>query len=158
SFVGSNATTVAPSVVLVPNGLTAVSLSPATTCAAVTTVCGAATQPEPSMPSPHAVPTTRTTLGAAARTPGRRRTAGLGGGTSAGGPARGGKRTDARHGGKKGGWREDRFKLAQNERALTRLPQRARRGELKRDDAKPPGEEEPRRSAEQQAADVVQRA
>src|SRR5512133_1061807 len=86
SFVGSNATTVALSLVLEPNGLTAVSLSPATTWAAVTTVPGAATQPDPSIPSPHAVPITRTTLGAAARTPGRRRTAGFGAGTSAKGP------------------------------------------------------------------------
>src|SRR3954449_8038841 len=39
-----------------------------------------------SMPSPHAVPRIRTTLGAAARTPGTRRTCGFGGGTCASGP------------------------------------------------------------------------
>ena len=35
---------------------------PATTCAFVTTRPGRATQPEPSTPSPHAIPVTRTTL------------------------------------------------------------------------------------------------
>ena len=91
SFRGSNATACAESLVLERNGLILVSRSPATTCAAVTTFPGAATQPEPSTPRPHAVPSTRTTLGAASRTPGRRSTPGSGGGTWASGPPRAGK-------------------------------------------------------------------
>ena len=70
-----------------PAKLTVVSSSPATTCAAVTTTPGLATQPLPSMPSPQAVPTMRTTLGAAARTPGRARTRGSGASVGTGGPA-----------------------------------------------------------------------
>ena len=45
-----------------PGSTTDVLRSPATTCAAVTTRPGAATQPLPEIPSPHAVPRTRTTL------------------------------------------------------------------------------------------------
>ena len=60
---------------------------PATTCAAVTTSSGRATQPLPEMASPQALPRTRTTLGAASRTPGRRSTLGSGGSTGAAGPA-----------------------------------------------------------------------
>ena len=65
-----------------PPGWTTVSFSPATTCAFVTTSPGAATQPEPSMPSPHAVPRTRTVLRAAARTWGSRAARLLGRGSS----------------------------------------------------------------------------
>src|SRR6266581_4654761 len=86
SFVGSKPITCAVSLALEPNGLTDVSSSPATTCAAVTTEPGAASHPEPSIPSPHAVPRMRTTLGAADRTPGRLNTCGFGGGTCATGP------------------------------------------------------------------------
>ena len=43
-----------------------VSVWPAITCASVTTMLGPATQPEPEIPRPHAVPSTRTTLGSAA--------------------------------------------------------------------------------------------
>ena len=68
--------------------VTLVSVSPATTCAAVTTRPGRATQPLPSIPSPQAVPSTRTTLGAAARTPGRLSTRGSSGCVGTGGPAR----------------------------------------------------------------------
>ncbi len=50
--------------------MTVVSLSPATTCALVTTRPGAAIQPDPSTPSPQAVPSTRTTLSPAACTSG----------------------------------------------------------------------------------------
>ena len=50
--------------------LTAVSSSPATTCALVTTTPGEAIQPEPDTARPHAVPSTRTTLSAAALTSG----------------------------------------------------------------------------------------
>ena len=57
------------------------------TCAAVTTSPGAATQPEPEMPSPHAVPITRTTLGEAARTTGFLSTARVGGSVGIAGPA-----------------------------------------------------------------------
>ena len=59
-----------------PPTSTVVSLSPATTCALVTTRSGAATQPEPSIARPQAVPSTRTTLRRGARTPGRRSVAG----------------------------------------------------------------------------------
>ena len=69
-----------------PPTWTAVSLSPATTCALVTTRPGATTQPLPSIPRPHAVPTTRTTLPAAERTPRAARIPGAGGETSAAGP------------------------------------------------------------------------
>ena len=62
------------------------SLSPATTWALVTTTPGAATQPLPSIPSPQAVPYTRTTLGRAAATPPERRTRREGPATSAAGP------------------------------------------------------------------------
>src|SRR4029079_12009005 len=48
--------------------VTLVCFSPATTWAAVTTTPGAATQPLPAIPSPQAVPVTRTTLAAAADT------------------------------------------------------------------------------------------
>ena len=48
---------------------------------------GPATQPEPSMPSPQAVPTTRTTLSAASLTPAESSTAGSGASTPAAGPA-----------------------------------------------------------------------
>src|SRR5947208_17021136 len=83
----SNATASAGSVVPA-SVVTLVSVSPATTCAAVTTSPGRATQPLPSIPSPQAVPSTRTTLGAAARTPGRLSTRGSGGRVGTGGPAR----------------------------------------------------------------------
>src|SRR5207248_4473709 len=86
SFRESKAVTVAGSGLREPATSTAVSCSPATTCAAVTTVSGRATQPEPSTERPHAVPTTRTTLGAACRTPGRPSTDGSGAGTIATGP------------------------------------------------------------------------
>ena len=61
-------------------------LLPATTCAVVTTRPGAAIQPEPSMPRPHAVPGTRTTLGRAATTPALWSSRGSGGPTRASGP------------------------------------------------------------------------
>ena len=64
------------------------SSSPATTWAAVTTSLGATTQPLPSTPSPQAVPSTRTTLGAARRTPGCRSTRGSSGRVGTGGPVR----------------------------------------------------------------------
>ena len=50
--------------------VTEVSSSPATTWALVTTMPGAATQPEPSTPRPQAVPSTRTTEAPARRTSG----------------------------------------------------------------------------------------
>src|SRR5439155_14166799 len=68
-------------------GTTIVSSSPATTCAAVTTSDGAATQPLPAMRRPQAEPSTRTTLGAARRTPRECSSAGSGGATGASGPA-----------------------------------------------------------------------
>ena len=70
-----------------PPTSTVVSCSPATTCALVSTSPGRATHPEPSMARPQAVPSTRTTLREAARTPGERATAGSGGATSGEGPA-----------------------------------------------------------------------
>ena len=63
-------------------GRRAASSIPATTCAFVTTRPGAATQPEPSIPSPHAFPITRTTLSAASLTPVEPSTAGSGGGNA----------------------------------------------------------------------------
>ena len=51
---------------------------PATTWAAVTTMCGRATQPEPSTPRPQAVPVIRTTLARRACTRGRREHARVG--------------------------------------------------------------------------------
>ena len=77
SFCGSNATTTAsrysPS-----RRSTRGSFIPATTWAFVTTRFGAATQPEPPTPRPHAVPTTRKTLSLARRTPGLASSAGSG--------------------------------------------------------------------------------
>ena len=70
------------------SGRRAASSTPATTCAFVTTSPSPATQPEPSMPSPQAVPTTRTTLSAAAVSPGASRTEGSGAATPAAGPTR----------------------------------------------------------------------
>ena len=66
---------------------TTVSFWPATTWAAVTTRFARATQPVPSTPTPQAVPSTRTTLGVARRTPGSCTSLGSGGGTDAPGPA-----------------------------------------------------------------------
>ena len=57
----------------------------------MTTSPGAATQPLPEMPSPHAVPRTRTTLGTAARTTGLFTTSDVGGSTGIAGPAIDGK-------------------------------------------------------------------
>ena len=62
------------------------SLSPATTCALVTTSPGEPTQPLPSIPRPQAVPTTLTTLVRAVMTPRLARIPRRGGGTSAAGP------------------------------------------------------------------------
>ena len=52
----------------------------------MTTRFGAAAQPEPEMPRPHALPVTRKTLSRAARTPGLASNAGSGGATFARGP------------------------------------------------------------------------
>src|SRR5205823_371490 len=71
-------------------GVTVVSSSPATTWALVTTRPGAATQPEPSTPRPHAVPSTLVTESPAASTPGAEAIAGSGGPTLACGPRTGG--------------------------------------------------------------------
>ena len=72
------------------------SSTPATTCALVTTRPVAATQPEPSIPSPHALPTTRTTLGAALLTPAESSTAGSGGADARRPGRRAGERVDLR--------------------------------------------------------------
>src|SRR5213079_3461083 len=72
SFRGSKWIARALSLGPVPRAWTTVSSSPATTWALVTTTPGRATQPEPSTPRPHAVPSTLTTLRDARRTPGRR--------------------------------------------------------------------------------------
>src|SRR5271155_3180366 len=69
-----------------PATSTVVSCSPATTCALVTTVSGSATQPEPSIASPHAVPSTLTTLCEALRTPAACAIAGTGAATFGEGP------------------------------------------------------------------------
>src|ERR1700744_3248919 len=63
-----------------------VSLSPATTWALVTTRPGATTQPDPSTPSPQALPNTRTTLWRAALTPGLPRMRASGAATLGAGP------------------------------------------------------------------------
>ena len=65
---------------------TSVSLSPATTCAAVTTRFLPANQPLPSTPTPHAVPSTLTMRVVAARIDGSRRTPSHGGSVGAFGP------------------------------------------------------------------------
>ncbi len=70
-----------------PPSSTVVSSSPATTCAFVTTRPGAATQPEPATPSPHALPRTFTTLAAASWTSGSRAIRPRGGATPASGPS-----------------------------------------------------------------------
>src|SRR5688572_13326834 len=69
-----------------PTGSTVVSSWPATTCAAVTTSSGAATQPLPETPRPHAVPSTFNTDGDAWRTDGSESTRGSGAATGAAGP------------------------------------------------------------------------
>ena len=69
-----------------PAGVTVVSLSPATTCALVTTRPGAAIQPDPSTPRPQAVPSTRTTPALAAWTSGSRAIFESGAATSGLGP------------------------------------------------------------------------
>ena len=61
--------------------------APATTCAAVTTTCGRATQPEPSTPRPHAVAVIRTTLGRARVTTADASARVSGGGDGGAGPA-----------------------------------------------------------------------
>ena len=74
------------------------SSSPATTCAFVTTTPSRATQPDPSTPSPHAVPSTFATLRPAALTCGSRAMRELGGATFASGPlmcGKGSKRASA---------------------------------------------------------------
>ena len=86
----SNATTSAGN--LPPDcSSTTVSLCPATTWAAVTIRSAFATQPVPSTPIPQAIPSTRTTLGAARRTPTACARLGSGGATDAAGPVIAGK-------------------------------------------------------------------
>ena len=79
-----------------PRRSTRVSSWPATTWALVTTTPGAATQPEPSTPTPHAVPRILTTLSRAAATSGSRAIAARGGGTRASGPSIRGNGSSAR--------------------------------------------------------------
>ena len=71
---------------LEPAGVTVVWPTPATTGAFVTTTPRAATQPDPSTPRPHAVPSTRTTLPEAALTSGSRAIFESGAATSGLGP------------------------------------------------------------------------
>ena len=72
------------------------SRSPATTCAFVTTSPSPATQPEPSTPRPHAVPSTFTTLPAASSTSGSLSIPRAGGATFASGPSIFGKGSSRR--------------------------------------------------------------
>src|SRR5438128_653676 len=97
---------------------TVVSDSPATTCAAVTTRSGLATQPLPSTPRPHAVPRMRTTLRSALRGPGSLSTRGFGGRPAAQG--RGAPRARPRRRARPARARSRRA------RAQTRRPPRAR--------------------------------
>ena len=106
SLRGSNAIAVASSCGPLPRSSTLVSVWPATTCALVTTTPSRATQPEPSTPSPHAVPRIFTTLAAAARTCGSRPIPFAGGATFASGPSilgNGSKRASAFSSGPDGG-------------------------------------------------------
>src|SRR4051812_50132350 len=91
---------------------------PATTWAFVTTRPGPATHPEPSIPSPQAVPTTRTTLSAAALTPPVSRTAASGGATPPAGPADGGDGAVCAGGAVRRGARNPAFRLRRGARAL----------------------------------------
>ena len=132
------------------------SLSPATTCAAVTASPSPATQPLPAMPSPHAVPKTRTTLGAARRTPGCASTAGSGGSTIAAGPASAGNGSTARERLEHRARRGDRVQAAQHDGALGRLAERGLTGYLEGDRAEHPHDREPRDRSEQEPAGRVE--
>ena len=107
-----------------------VSDSPATTWALVTTTPGAATQPLPSMPSPHAVPNTRTTLAPAPRTPRRRRGSRASAARHVGGrTAHGRQRVEARERVEdRPRGRQQLVELGQDRRALDVLAQRLRAG------------------------------
>ena len=102
---------------------TRASFIPATTWAFVTTRFGAATQPEPSMPRPHAVPVTRKTLGRAASTPGALEQLRVGRRDPRQRPADGGERVDARDRVEQPRRRHSLVDLAEDARALHLLAQ-----------------------------------
>ena len=134
-----------------PATSTTVSCSPATTCAFVSTSPGATTQPEPSMPRPHAVPTTRTTLPAERgdrRSPRRRAAA-------AARPARSGPRPSRQRvdPGERvehdAGRRHQLVQAAQDRRALDVAAQRCAARERERHHAEHPRDAERHRRAQQ---------
>ena len=132
--------------------------SPATTWALVTTSPGAATQPLPSIPSPQAVPNTRTTLRRAARTEPSRRIARVGVETSADGPCTdgsGSNRASALRIGPDGG--QQPIELAQDRRALDVGAQRQRPRGLQRHRAHDPGDPEPDAGGQHRAEQAVDR-
>ena len=111
---------------------------PATTCAAVTTTCGRATQPEPSTPRPQAVAVIRTTLGCARRDRGRRERAVVGRRERRhrAGDLR--ERVDARERAQHGARRRELVQLLQDGRLLHLGAQRGLAGQLEQDGAPRP--------------------
>ena len=123
-----------------PSGSTRVSSWPATTCALVTTTPGSATQPEPSTPTPHAVPRIFTTARGRRAPRGRLR-------SPAAAAARAPRTVDARERVERAqrveqrpGRREHRVELAQDRRPLDVAPDVRRR--LQRDRAEHPRHEQ----------------
>ena len=131
---------------------------PATTCALVTTRPGPATQPEPSMPSPQAVPTTRTTLRAASLTPAESSTAGVGRVHACRGPRERGERVDLRERVDQAVRRHLLVELREDRRVLGVVAQVGLLREIEEHGADGPAEREARDGAEDAAADVVEQA
>ena len=142
SFLASKETASASSPGWRPRSSTRVSFCPATTCALVTTSSGPATQPDPSTPSPHALPRIFTTESAAATTPGARAMPAVGAGTRASGPSmrgNGSSRASASISPLDGG--RIVFEVLQDRRALDLAPRLAAVGERQR--AEHPRDPEP---------------
>ena len=138
---------------------TRASFIPATTCAFVTTRFGAATQPEPSTPSPHAVPVTRKTLGSRSRTPGLFEQRGIGRRRhSATGPRspRTGRRARSRRAGARAGTRALSSPRIRERWTSSRSSRLA--GQVERDGAGDPHERRAGGGAEHEPAGRVEHA
>ena len=141
-----------------PCGVPPASISdaPSTTCAAVTTMCGRATQPEPSTPSPQAVAVMRTTLGRTSSHRRRGERPGVGRRRRRRRPGDRRERVDARERAQDGARRHDRVQLLEDQRAANLVAHLRLAGQLQEDGARDPDEGEPERSAGDQAADRVE--
>ena len=127
---------------------------PATTCAFVTTTSGAAIQPLPSIPRPHAYPVILTTLSAARTTSGSRASFELGGATVAGGPSEDVQRVDPLERLEQALRREVLVDAGQDLGLLHGAPQVGLAREVEQHGAERPAEHDPRRGAEEAPASV----